>query len=91
MLVVVSYDVRETRRRTRLADALKDFGQRVQLSVFECRLDEPQLERLHGRIAKLIDLKEDSVRLYRLCGTCDGHVECLGPGALTEDPEVFVL
>lgn len=38
MLVVVSYDVREDRRRTRLAHTLKDFGERVQLSVFECRL-----------------------------------------------------
>ena len=34
MLTVVSYDVRDDRRRTRLAHALKDFGERVQYSVF---------------------------------------------------------
>jgi CRISPR-associated protein Cas2 len=40
MLILVSYDVPDDRRRTRLAHALKDFGERVQYSVFECRLDE---------------------------------------------------
>lgn len=91
MLVVVSYDVREDRRRTRLAHALKDFGERVQLSVFECRLDEGQLERLRVRITKEIELMEDSVRIYRLCGECTGRLELLGMGKILEDPEVFVL
>ena len=43
MLIVVSYDVPDDRRRTRLAHILKDFGERVQYSVFECRLDERAL------------------------------------------------
>jgi CRISPR-associated protein Cas2 len=40
MLILVSYDVPDDRRRTRLAHALKDFGERVPYSVFEYRLDE---------------------------------------------------
>lgn len=91
MLIVVSYDVRETRRRTRLAKALKDFGERVQLSVFECRLDEKQIEKLRARVAKLIEPEKDSVRIYRLCGGCAPKLELLGTGRITEDPAVFVL
>lgn len=33
MLIVVSYDIPNDRRRTRLAHTLKDFGERVQYSV----------------------------------------------------------
>jgi CRISPR-associated protein Cas2 len=73
------------KRRTRLADALKDFGQRVQLSVFECQFDEMQLTRLCARVAKLIEPQEDSVRIYRLCGECAPRVELLGTGQVTED------
>src|SRR6185436_13646804 len=40
MLILVSYDIPDDRRRTKLANALKDFGERVQYSVFEFLLDE---------------------------------------------------
>lgn len=91
MLIVVSYDVVDDRRRTRLAHALKDFGKRVQYSVFECRLKDDQLARLRSRIEALIDAKEDSVRLYRLCQECTGKVEIQGTGEVTSDPNVYLL
>jgi CRISPR-associated protein Cas2 len=91
MLIVVSYDVPNDRRRTRLAHMLKDFGQRVQYSVFECRLDAEALERLRQRIEKLTDPLEDSVRIYRLCLECGQKVEIQGLGKVTEDPDVYVL
>jgi CRISPR-associated protein Cas2 len=91
VLVVVSYDVTDNRRRTKLAHALKDFGERVQLSVFECRLDEKQVAKLRARVARLIKPEEDSVRIYRLCSECSARLELLGVGTVTEDPAVFVL
>ena len=91
MLIVVSYDVPSDRRRTRLAHMLKDFGQRVQYSVFECRLDTDALDRLRQRIEKLTDPLEDSVRIYRLCLECEQKVEIQGLGKVTEDPDVYVL
>lgn len=91
MLIIVSYDVPNDRRRTRLAHALKDFGERVQYSVFECRLDLDQLESLRRRLQTLIDPEEDRLRIYRLCQECIGKVEIQGAGKLTEDPDVYVL
>jgi hypothetical protein len=44
MLTVVSYDVVDDRRRSIVAKPLKDFSARMQLSVFECRLELSQLE-----------------------------------------------
>jgi len=39
MLILVSYDVPDDRRRTKIAALLKDFGERVQYSVLECLLE----------------------------------------------------
>jgi CRISPR-associated protein Cas2 len=58
MLVVVSYDIVDDRRRQRLAKVLENYGQRVQKSVFECRLDEGRFLKLKKQVDKLIDLEE---------------------------------
>jgi CRISPR-associated protein Cas2 len=92
MLIVVSYDVPSDRRRTRLAHTLKDFGERVQYLVFECHLDERALQTLRERVTRLLDLQEDSVRIYRLCKECDRLLEVLGTAQRrTDDPETYVL
>lgn len=92
MLILVSYDIPDDRRRTKLAKALKDFGERVQYSVFECHLTEPQVARLRTRIQRLTDETEDSVRLYLLCGHCRDRVEVHGLGLPPQDdPEVYIL
>jgi len=91
VLTVVSYDVPDDRRRSRLAEVLKGFGERVQLSVFECLLEAEEVERLRGRVLREIDETADSVRIYHLCASCRQKVEILGRGKRTEDPEVYVL
>lgn len=89
MLILVSYDVPDDRRRTRLAKALKDFGTRVQWSVFECQLKEEQVERLRERVLREILLAEDSVRIYRFCLDCGEKLEIHGLGVPTRDPEDY--
>lgn len=71
MLVLVTYDVRtdtkEGRRRLRqVARAWEDYGQRAQLSVFECDLDPGLCVRLRARLIDLIDPEQDSLRFYVL-------------------------
>ena len=91
MLIVVSYDVPDDRRRTRLAHALKDFGERVQYSVFECRLEADTLDKLSRRVKTLTDPKKDHVRIYRFCLNCEREIEIQGAGKVTEDPDLYVL
>ena len=71
MLIIVCYDVntetREGRRRLRrVAKVCEGVGQRVQKSVFECRVDRMQYEDLERRLLAEINNKEDNLRLYRL-------------------------
>lgn len=71
--ILVAYDVNtETkegqRRLRRVARVCTGFGQRVQKSLFECRVTQAQLEELEARLVKIIDGKKDSLRIYILPG-----------------------
>lgn len=92
MLYLVSYDIPDDGRRTKLAKALKDFGGRVQYSVFECLLDNRELfDRMRARIVKIINEKEDSVRVYSLCAGCEKVIAIIGLGEVTKDEDVYIL
>ena len=72
MLVVICYDVSTTepkgqKRLRRVARACKDYGQRVQFSVFECEVDPAQWTALRQRLMDEIDPELDSLRFYFLC------------------------
>ncbi len=79
MLVIVSYDVStETaagrKRLRRVARVCESMGQRVQKSVFECKVDTSQYEALEQRLLAEIKLDEDSLRFYRLTEPIELHV-----------------
>ena len=80
------------RRRPRgLARACRDFGQRVQYSVFECEVDPAQWVRLRDRLMKEIDPAHDSLRFYQLGANWQGRVEHVGakPALDLDGPLVF--
>jgi CRISPR-associated protein Cas2 len=71
MLIIVAYDVstetKEGRRRLRrVAKVCESTGQRVQKSLFECKVDLMQFEELELRLLAEIDTSEDCLRLYRI-------------------------
>lgn len=83
MWVVVCYDVntetRDGRRRLRrVAQVCKNYGQRVQKSVFECQVDEMKFEQLRRQLLKEVKLTLDNLRIYRLTEPRDRHVETYG-------------
>ena len=96
MNVLVTYDVNtETkagRRRLRqVATVCKDYGQRVQFSVFECRVEEAAYEEMRHRLRKTLNPEEDSLRIYRLPLPREKHVEVYGLDRYTsfDDPLIF--
>lgn len=83
MLILVTYDVStETkagrRRLRRVAKVCQNYGQRVQKSVFECKVDNTTYEILEKRLLDEIDAAEDSLRLYRLTEPLEEHVKEFG-------------
>ena len=71
MMILVSYDVSTLdesapRRLRQLAKACRDYGQRVQYSVFEIEVDPAQWVLLKDRLLRIIDARTDSLRFYYL-------------------------
>lgn len=91
MFLVVSYDITDDKRRTRLAKVVEDYLTRVQYSVFEGEIDEKHLQEMLKRVRKVIAKEEDSVRVYRLCEACLTRTQVIGRGSLTKDPEVYII
>ncbi len=91
MMVLVSYDVntQTTEGRARLrrvAKLCEDVGQRVQNSVFECKLDSTQLLALKSKLLRVADHEKDSLRFYNLGNKWQGRVEHFG-AKVAYDPE----
>jgi CRISPR-associated protein Cas2 len=83
MLIIVTYDVstetREGRRRLRrVAKVCESMGQRVQKSVFECQVNDMQLEQLERNLLAEIDEQEDNLRFYRITEPVEVRVKQYG-------------
>jgi CRISPR-associated protein Cas2 len=88
---VIVYDISDDRRRTRLHDALLDFGTPVQYSVFECWLTPETLKKMRARVRKILRPRKDHVRYYYLCAACAGRAQTTQAGELTHPKEVIVV
>jgi CRISPR-associated protein Cas2 len=78
--VLVTYDIQTTtpegRRRLRqTAKACLDYGQRVQFSVFELKVEPAQWTICRDRLLGIIDPSVDSVRFYFLGASQEHRVE----------------
>ncbi|MFW0859345.1 MAG: CRISPR-associated endonuclease Cas2 [Dehalococcoidia bacterium] len=91
MLVLVTYDVSTEseggqKRLRRVAKICKNYGQRVQKSVFECLVDPAQWAAMRQRLIDEIKTEEDSLRFYFLGKNWKRRVEHVGANA-GYDPE----
>ncbi len=83
MVVLVTYDVetKDPSGQKRLRNVAKiclDYGQRVQYSVFECKIDPAQYIQFKQRIRKAMDEDKDSIRFYNLGNNWKRRVEHFG-------------
>lgn len=87
--VLISYDIPQNRRRTKVMKLLEGFGEHVQYSVFECRLEDPQVDDLRRRLKRLAT-KEDSIRLYFVGQGDVQRIEVLGFGSVIGE-RIFII
>ena len=83
MMVLITYDVNtETaagrKRLRRIAKQCVNYGQRVQMSVFECLLDAAQFRLLKSKLEEILDKEHDSLRFYYLGDNYKSRVEHIG-------------
>lgn len=80
MYVLITYDVCTVNaagkaRLRRVAKTCLDYGQRVQNSVFECKVDPAEWVTMKHRLLENIDPKTDSLRFYYLGANWHHKVE----------------
>jgi CRISPR-associated protein Cas2 len=71
MFVLVCYDVETItphgrRRLRKVAKTCESHGQRVQKSLFECKMEKSKYLEFENKLLKIIDVKTDSLRIYLL-------------------------
>ena len=93
MMILITYDVntqdaKGQRRLNRVAKTCKNYGQRVQNSVFECLVEPAQFVEVKAKLLDIINNEADSLRFYFLGQNWHPRVEHFGikPGYDPEGP-----
>lgn len=89
-LWVVAYDIENDAIRRRVYQLLRDHGEAVQYSVFECWLTPHQIVQLRCLVQAEIEA-DDSVRWYPLCVWCRKNIDWQGMGAQSDDPPYILI
>lgn len=96
MLVLITYDVdtiSETgqRRLRKVAKLCQNYGQRVQNSVFECRLSEAQFVVLKNKLESIMNHDLDNIRFYFLGKNWKNRIESIGKQMVMDIDEELIV
>lgn len=76
-MLIVSYDFRDDKRRSKFSRFLKKYGRRLQYSVFELK----NSKRVLQNVVKEVEYKHkpyfhatDSVLIYQICQACEKKI-----------------
>jgi CRISPR-associated protein Cas2 len=77
--IIVFFDISDAKKYRALVKTLKNYGSRIQKSVFEAQLKKAQIKTLTASIEKLMASEKyfdpsDNVRIYKIAGSCDATV-----------------
>jgi CRISPR-associated protein Cas2 len=78
---LVCYDIVDDKRRYKIDRLLAGFGERIQLSIYECRLTKGEVQQLTSQIAELI-ANDDNVQVYPNCQWCCNKRVAQGEAAM---------
>jgi CRISPR-associated protein Cas2 len=91
MFIVISYDIPDDKRRIKAAKQLENYGKRVQYSVFEAILEEEKLKEMCEKLVSIININEDSLRIYGLCNSCLKKTKLYGVGEISKDEDFYIV
>lgn len=69
-LYLICYDINSNKKRLKVSRLLEKYGERVNLSVFECLLSKSSLILVSDQLEKMIKKNKDSVKIYYICKEC---------------------
>jgi CRISPR-associated protein Cas2 len=81
---VIAYDIRDPDRLIRVAKIMKNYGVRVQKSIFEAALTPQKTRTLKLELMNVLDPEVDGVKFFLICPKCDQKVNIIGKGVTTD-------
>jgi CRISPR-associated protein Cas2 len=70
---LICYDIRKPARWRKVYKLMRGAGEPVQYSIFRCRLDDRETEKLRWQLAEVM-AEDDSLLIIDLCGKCASNV-----------------
>lgn len=88
---LVCYDIRDPDRWRPAYKLLQGYGQRIQYSIFRCKLTNRELEKLRWELTQILSA-EDSLLLLGLCEPCVSRIELINrPEEWSSDEQRFSI
>lgn len=85
MNMIVAYDIANPRRLLKVAKVMKDYGVRVQKSIFEVEVNEAGFREMRRRAEAILEPEVDGVKFFPLCDRCSDTLVTLGLCAVFSD------
>ncbi len=88
--VLVTYDIKDNKRRKKVADILLDHGlHRIEYSAYYGTMDPILFYKMCGRIEKQIE-DEDIIHIFFIVGSIKENIILMGDAYLPEDRSVYI-
>jgi len=88
---MICYDIRDPKRWRKAYQLLKGYGESLQYSIFRCRLNQRDREKLRWELEKIL-AAEDSLLIAGLCDRCVERIQaCNRPETWTVEQETFKI
>ena len=91
MKYVISYDLADDHRRSRLVNILLDYAARIQESVFFADIEEKLYVELQEKMKQAISPEVDVVHMFPICEACAKRKEVLGKGDVPENRDWYIV
>lgn len=85
---LVCYDIANNKRRYHVDRCLAQYGERIQLSVYDIVLNTWQLDSLRTQLRAIIAADEDRIHYYPLSQSSRQNTQLIGAAFLAE-PNTF--
>ena len=83
---LISYDIRDAKRWRNAYKLLQGNGERIQYSIFRCRLNKTAMEQLRWELENIL-AEEDDLVFIHLCPRCAARVQERGKNIGWEPPK----
>ena len=91
MNMIAAYDIADPKRLNKVAKIMRDYGVRVQKSIFELDVTQQVFAEMMRRVEKVIVPEDDGVKYFPVCEKCAGTVEIIGLGRFTDPDEEYYI